>query len=90
MFSDADLTIRDDQALGRFLRLGQEKEVHFVRIVVSRAVDRKIIKCTIQALALLVSDTTDYTYSTRKEETSHRKCHARRGNRRSGRCYSGL
>ncbi|CZT51239.1 uncharacterized protein RSE6_12359 [Rhynchosporium secalis] len=37
-------TCIDEQALGRFQRLGQLKRVHFVRIVVTRTVDSKLIK----------------------------------------------
>ncbi|CZS89555.1 uncharacterized protein RAG0_00905 [Rhynchosporium agropyri] len=37
-------TCIDEQALGRFQRLGQLKRVHFVRIVVTRTVESKLIK----------------------------------------------
>jgi len=40
----------DNQALSRFHRMGQKKpSVHFVRIVVTKTVDSKIINCKIHA-----------------------------------------
>ena len=38
-----DLTLSDNQAFGRVFRIGQDKETHFVKMVVQETVDERLL-----------------------------------------------